>query len=56
MDIKINPLGNRVAVSSIDYTIQVYNLHPVSGLEHYKQIANNELVDLWKIEFNPIEN
>lgn len=38
VDVKINHLGNRVAVSSLDYALQIYNLHPESGLTFYKDI------------------
>jgi WD40 repeat protein len=54
--VKVNHLGNRIAVSSLDYAIQVYNLHPESGLTHYKEIARNDLFDLWKVDFNPNGN
>lgn len=38
IDVKINSLGNRVALSSFDYNLSVYNLHPESGLTYYKDM------------------
>eukprot|EP00347_Sterkiella_histriomuscorum_P006397 403352918 len=56
VDVKINHLGNRVAVSTLDQTLQIYNLHPESGLTPYKEIQRSDLLDIWKIEFNPNGN
>ena len=55
---KINPLGNRLAVSSIDYALSIYNIHKESGLTHYRDIqsAASEILDVGKIAFNPIGN
>ncbi|CDW86504.1 wd repeat domain 61 [Stylonychia lemnae] len=56
VDVKINQLGNRVAVSTLDYILQIYNLHPESGLTPYEEIQKNDLYDIWKIDFNPSGN
>lgn len=42
VDVKINHLGNRIAVSTLDYVLQIYNLHPESGLTHYKDIQKSD--------------
>ncbi len=49
-------MGNRVAVSSLDYALSVYNLHPESGLTHYKDMMRFDQFDANKIEFNPNGN
>jgi len=36
MDIKINPIGNRLAVSSIDFGMSIYNIDSEKGLTHYR--------------------
>ena len=56
VDVKINNLGNRVAVSTLDYSMQIYNLHPESGLTKYKEIQKNDQFDIWKLDFNPNGN
>jgi WD40 repeat protein len=56
VDIKINHLGNRIAVSSLDYAISIYNVHPESGLTFYKDIQRSDISDLWKVDFNPNGN
>lgn len=54
VDIKINQLGNRIAVSSIDYQLAIFNLHQESGLTHYKDIQRfDSMLDVNKIDFNP---
>jgi WD40 repeat protein len=53
--VKFNHIGNRVAVSSIDYALQVYNMHPEGGLTHFKEIGGNTF-DIWKVDFNPNSN
>lgn len=45
-----------MAVSTLDYALQIYNLHPESGLTPYKEIQRNDLFDIWKIDFNPNGN
>jgi hypothetical protein len=39
VDLKFNHLGNRVAVSSMDCSLRVFNIHPDSGLTLYKEIS-----------------
>lgn len=39
VDIKFNHLGNRLAVSSMDSSLRVFNVHPESGLTMYKEIS-----------------
>ena len=53
VDIKINHLSNRLAATSIDYALSVYNIHPESGLSHYKDIQSYHCIDAAKIDFNP---
>ena len=56
IDVKINHLGNRIAVSSLDYVLSIYNLHPESGLTLYKEIQKMDQFDIQKIDFNPSGN
>ena len=58
VDIKINSLGNRLAVSSIDSELSIYNIHPESGLTHYKDLSDSYLgqLDIAKFDFHPSGN
>jgi hypothetical protein len=59
VDININHLGNRLAVSTIDYELSIYNIHPESGLTHYKDLSKsfeNGIIDVGKINFSPSGN
>ena len=38
VDIKFNHIGNRLAVSSMDCSLRIYNVHPETGLVLYKEI------------------
>jgi WD40 repeat protein len=40
IDIKINSLANRLAVSSIDSEVAVYNINPERKLEHYRDLSD----------------
>ena len=42
VDIKINHLGNRLAVSSLDYGLSIYNIHQESGLTLYRDIQKQD--------------
>ena len=55
VDIKINSQGNRLAVSSIDYGMTIYNIDGEKGLTHYKD-THREQIDASKIEFTPSGN
>jgi hypothetical protein len=55
VDIKINNAGNRLAVSSIDQGMTVYNIDPENGLVHYRDTAREQF-DASKIEFTPNGN
>lgn len=54
---KINNLGNRLAVSSIDYGLSIYNIHPDNGLTHLTDINasdyGKQYHDIGKVDFNP---
>ena len=56
VDIKIDFSANRLAVSSIDYSLSIYNVHPESGLTHYKDTQKFDHFDVNKIDFNPNGN
>ena len=56
VDIKFNHLGNRLAASSMDSSLKIYNLHPESGLTLYKEAQSEKQFDIWKIDFNPNGN
>ena len=44
-------------MSSLDYNLSVFNLHPESGLTHYKDMnKQGDLLDVWKIDFKPNGN
>ena len=55
VDIKINSQGNRLAVSSIDYGMSIYNIDAEKGLTHYRD-TQREQFDASKIEFTPSGN
>ena len=55
VDIKINNQGNRLAVSSIDYGMTIYNIDPEKGLNHYRD-TQREVFDASKFEFTPSGN
>jgi hypothetical protein len=38
VDLKFNHLSNRIAVSSMDSTLKIFNLHPENGLSKFKEI------------------
>lgn len=56
VDIKFNHLGNRLAVSTIDNALKIYNLHPDDGLIHYKDLHRSDSYDIGKFDFNPNGN
>jgi WD40 repeat protein len=56
VDLKINHLGNRIAVSSMDSSMRIFNVHPDSGLTLYKEIESEGSSSIWKIDFNPNGN
>ena len=56
VDIKINHLGNRLAVSSIDYSLSIYNIHQETGLTHFRDIQSFDKFDVSKIDFTPSGN
>ena len=55
VDIKINSQGNRLAVSSIDYGMSIYNIDAEKGLTHYRD-TQREQFDASKVEFTPSGN
>ena len=62
VDIKINSLGNRLAVSSIDSELSIYNIDPEKGpekaLTHHKNLSDSYLgqLDIAKFDFHPTGN
>lgn len=56
VDIKINHLGNRLAVSSLDYGLSIYNIHQESGLTLYREVQKQDQFDVSKIDFSPNGN
>lgn len=56
VDLKFNHLGNRIAISSLDSKLKIFNLHPETGLTLYKEIFNIKQSDIWKLDFNPNGN
>jgi hypothetical protein len=54
VDLKINAAGNRLAVSSIDYGLSIYNINE-KGLSLYRENTNTMgKFDATKIDFNPV--
>lgn len=54
VDIKLNHLGNRLALSSMDSSLKIFNLHQESGLALYKDLDfTGSISNVWKIDFNP---
>jgi WD40 repeat protein len=51
LDMKINGAGTRLAVSSIDFAVSIFNIHSESGLTHYKSIDGSSMSG--KLDFNP---
>ncbi len=58
IDIKINSLGNKLAVSSIDQEVAIYNIHPENGLTLYKNLSETYpgQLDIAKFDFHPNGN
>ena len=56
VDIKFNHLGNRIAVTSVESTLRIFNIHPETGMTLYKEISAPNSFDLWKVDFNPNGN
>jgi len=43
-------------VSTIDYELSIYNIHPESGLTHYRDLSNqheNGIIDVGMFSFSP---
>ncbi len=54
VDLKINHAGNRLAVTSIDYGLSIYNISESGGLSLYREATNTMgKFDATKIDFNP---
>lgn len=54
VDLKINHVGNRLAVTSIDYGLSIYNISD-KGLSLYRENTNTMgKFDACKIDFNPV--
>ncbi len=46
-------------MSTIDYELSIYNIHPESGLTHYRDLSKqyeNGIIDVGKISFSPAGN
>lgn len=54
VDIKFNHLGNRIAATSIESSLKIFNIQQEGGLTLYKEIS--QASDVWKVEFNPNGN
>lgn len=54
-DIKFNSLVNRVAVSTVDYHMHVYNMMQGTGLVEFCNISTDPAdgIDNWKFDWHP---
>jgi len=51
--VKFNDLGNRIAVSTMDSNIKIFNLSGETGLSLHQQIVP-ETFKSWKVDFDPL--
>ena len=40
----------------MDSSLKIFNVHPETGLNLYKEVQSEKQFDIWKIDFNPNGN